>query len=412
MHTNIIYNSDSRRITSLISSEIKVQTTITSPPYYDMKDYGVEGQIGYGQTYEKYLEDLKIVFAQVYSITKNDGTLWIIIDTFKRNNAVVTLPFDLVSKLKDIGWLLQDIIIWKKDKTVPWSSSGFIQRKFEYILFFSKGNKYKSNKDKVRVYDTNQLKKWWIKYPERYNPKGKALDEIWEFPIPVQGSWGNEYIRHFCPLPKEMVATMINISTDENDIVFDPFAGSGTVMSQSAYMNRQFIGIEINKQYIEMFKAYLDKTLKEGKREYNTLKNSNNQEAFENVILDLRALKYGRVLLNKIEEVSNVKSLKIHVKRQKPNISGVSKVQYTIYGILPEKKANETIKKIISVPPLSKYGIDPIFIFEEKIGEIKKPYYLYSRTNSYSYMRNVNISNKKVKVISHIKVDLNEKDYD
>ena len=158
MHTNIIYNSDSRRISSLISSEIKVQTTITSPPYYDMKDYGVEGQIGYGQTYEKYLEDLKIVFAQVYSITKNDGTLWIIIDTFKRNNAVVTLPFDLVSKLKDVGWLLQDIIIWKKDKTVPWSSSGFIQRKFEYILFFSKGNKFKSNKDKVRVYDTNQSK--------------------------------------------------------------------------------------------------------------------------------------------------------------------------------------------------------------------------------------------------------------
>ena len=198
-------------MSEIVSKDIQIQTTITSPPYFDMKDYGVEGQIGFGQKYEEYLNDLKSIFNYVFDYTKEDGTLWIIIDTFKRDNAVVTLPFDLVQKLKEVGWLLQEIIIWKKDKTVPWSSNGFMQRKFEYILFFSKYSSYKANKDNVRIYDTSQLKRWWVKYPERYNPKGKALDEIWEFPIPVQGSWGNEYIRHFCPLPKEMVATMISI---------------------------------------------------------------------------------------------------------------------------------------------------------------------------------------------------------
>jgi DNA modification methylase len=91
-----------------------------------MKDYGVVGQVGYGQKYGDYLDDLKKIFSQIYDFTKEDGTLWIIIDTFKRNNAVVTLPFDLVTRLKETGWLLQEIIIWKKDKTVPWSSNGFM----------------------------------------------------------------------------------------------------------------------------------------------------------------------------------------------------------------------------------------------------------------------------------------------
>ena len=198
---NVIYNQDARNILDTIGSNTKVTTTITSPPYYDMKDYDSDNQVGYGQSYEEYLNDLKSIFAGVFEITKQNGTLWIIIDTFKRNNQVITLPFDVSNKLKEIGWLLQDVIIWKKNKTVPWSTNGFMQRKFEYIPFFSKTTNYKSNKDSVRVYDTSQLKKWWIKYAERYNPKGKALDEVWEFPIPTQGSWGEEYIRHFCPLP-------------------------------------------------------------------------------------------------------------------------------------------------------------------------------------------------------------------
>lgn len=412
MKTNIVYNIDSRMLSEVISSEIKMQTTITSPPYFDMKDYGVDGQVGYGQEYNIYLEDLKNIFTQVYRSTKEDGTLWIIIDTFKRNNTVVTLPFDLVQKLKEIGWLLQEIIIWKKDKTVPWSSNGFMQRKFEYILFFSKGSNYKSNKDNVRIYDTQQLKKWWVKYPERYNPKGKALDEIWEFPIPVQGSWGNEYIRHFCPLPKEMVATMISISTDEDDIVFDPFAGSGTVMSQAAYMNRQYLGIELNKSYIEMFNNYLNKTLNEGRNEYMIFKNANSQESFENTILDLRALKYGRVIICKIEERLETNNLKIFVVRNTVSKSDKQEVEYTIIGKYNENILKETISKIINVPPLSKFGIVPNFIFKETIEALEEPYYMYSRSNSYSYMRDIDISDNKVKVISPIKVDLHEKDYE
>lgn len=69
--------------------------------------------MGYGQKYDDYLEDLKSIFKQVFHQTKDDGTLWVIIDTFKRNHNIVPLPFDLTAKLQQVGWLLQDIIIWK-----------------------------------------------------------------------------------------------------------------------------------------------------------------------------------------------------------------------------------------------------------------------------------------------------------
>ncbi|UBD78312.1 DNA-methyltransferase [Parabacteroides distasonis] len=409
---NKVYNGDSRCLLEILPEGVQVQTTITSPPYFDMKDYGVEGQVGFGQKYEEYLEDLKEIFAQIYTVTKDDGTLWIVIDTFKRDHAVVTLPFDLVQKLNTVGWKLQEIIIWKKDKTVPWSSKGFMQRKFEYVLFFSKQNNYKTNKDQVRIYDTQQLKKWWVKYPERYNPKGKALDEIWEFPIPVQGSWGTEYIRHFCPLPKEMVATMISISTDEEDVVFDPFAGSGAVMSQSAYMKRTYLGIEINPQYINMFEAYLKSTIESGKKEYYSYMNTMDQVAFETTIQNLRALKYGRILLNNIEKDYGINDLKIYVQRTESSISSKIKVEYTFIGRQLDDEFYRMISTYTNRPPLSKYGIIPTFKCGIDLSMLNIEIYMYSKTNSHSYLRDCNYMDSKVKIISPIKVDLYEKDFE
>lgn len=410
---NVIYNEDARRILETVPLETKITTTITSPPYYDMKDYDSEDQVGYGQSYSDYLNDLQTIFKGVFKITEENGTLWIIIDTFKRNNQVVTLPFDLSTKLKEIGWLLQDVIIWKKDKTVPWSTSGFMQRKFEYILFFSKSPKYKSNKDNVRVYDTSQLKKWWVKYPERYNPKGKALDEVWEFPIPTQGSWGEEYIRHFCPLPQSMVATMIQISTDENDTVLDPFAGSGTVLSQSAYMKRNYIGFELNKSYISMFKEYLDKTFSKSRKEYELFSQNRDQADFERRILDLRSLKFARVLINYLDKNESLKDLKIFAtpKESSDIKNKIIQVEYQIIGEIDKSVFLEQVKLVTEKPPLSKFGIEPIFTFKKTKKFNNEKLYGYSKTNTYSYIKNADLNSIKIRVISEVGVDLNENDY-
>ena len=408
-----VINEDARNILKIIPDDIKITTTITSPPYFDMKDYNSDNQIGYGQSYENYLTDIQTVFDGVFKRTKDDGTLWVIIDTFKRNNQVVTLPFDVSNKLKDIGWLLQDIIIWKKDKTVPWSTNGFMQRKFEYILFFSKTPKYKSNKDNVRVYNTDHLKRWWVKYPERYNPKGKALDEIWEFPIPTQGSWGKKYIRHFCPLPESMVATMIQISSDENDIVFDPFAGSGTVLTQSAYMKRKYLGMELNPEYVKMFENYLDQTFEDKNNKYELYKDNLGQDQFEFNIINLRALKYARVLVSKIEKDLKLKNFKIFV-----TINGDSKkenklkeVEYNIIGLTESPQIINYLNETIIKPPLSKFGVDPIFIYSDEFSLTTNQYFGYTKTNTHAYVKNVQIDSEKIRVISDICVDLNENDY-
>jgi len=416
---NIVYNKDARTVLDTISSNMKVRTTITSPPYFDMKDYGTDNQVGYGQTYYDYLSDLQSIFQDILQITEEDGTLWIIIDTFKKDNQVVALPFDLSDKLKEIGWLLQDIIIWKKDKTVPWSNNGFVQKKFEYILFFSKSSKFKSNKNSVRVYDTSQLKRWWVKYPERYNPKGKALDEVWEFPIPIQGSWGEQYIRHFCPLPKEMVATMIQISTDEDDIILDPFAGSGTVLSQSTYMKRNYIGFELNPDYIQMFKDYLAKTFEKNREEYELFNANQDQDSFEKTILELRSLKYARLLATNIEKELKISDFKIFVEiKERSQIKNkLIKVEYQFFGdaiddlFSSNDIINEFVNKLITQKPLSKFGIEPVFEYMKSKQIDSSQYFGYTKTNSYSFEKTQKLDSKKVKIISKICVDLNENDY-
>ncbi|MEJ7883162.1 site-specific DNA-methyltransferase [Acinetobacter baumannii] len=413
--TNIIFNEDSRNILSVLDkNNINITSTITSPPYFDMKDYGSENQIGFGQTYQQYLEDLNTVFKDIYQITANNGSLWIIIDTFKRDNQVVTLPFDLSNKLKESGWLLQDIIIWKKDKTVPWSNNGFVQRKFEYILYFTKTKNFKYNKDRVRNFDTTQLKKWWVKYPERYNPKGRALDEIWEYPIPVQGSWGDQYIRHFCPLPKEMVATMIEISTDPDDIILDPFAGSGSVLFQSTVMDRKYIGFELNKSYIEMFNKYLESSFDKFRNEYLNQYKAKDQNDFMKQILDLRALKFARILVNTLEKELNF-DFKIFVKIQNyldennKYLDVKYEVTYDSLNFIEEDILN-IIESSIKKPPLSKFGIIPSFTINPSKIYNEEGLYGYIKSNSYAYS-NLPISSSKIKVVSDICVNLNENDY-
>ena len=408
---NKVYNTDARMISSVLDSDVSIQTTITSPPYFDMKDYGVDNQIGYGQIYQEYLQDLRLVFSEVLARTAEDGTLWIIIDTFKRHNNVVLLPFDLARELQKVGWYLQDIIIWKKDKTVPWSAKGFSQRKFEYILLFSKSTSFKYNVDSVRVYDTNQLKEWWVNYPERYNPKGKSIDELWEFPIPVQGSWGDRYIRHFCPLPKEMVARIISLSTDEGDVVFDPFAGSGTVLSQAAYMKRNYLGIELNDSYIAMFKRYLSQTEMQEVSNYEASKERKDQNDFETTILNLRMLKYARLLLNIIKKELEDNSVKVLVE-----FCGKSDLTFKLVKVRYSIVCNDTnlidrimrlIDKRSSKPPFTKFGIEPVFVYIPQIDNIEgNNIFGYTANNTRQYVKDADINDPQIRILSPIKIDI------
>ena len=407
-----IHFLDARNIASISSKPI-VDVTITSPPYFDMKDYGYPEQIGYGQKYEGYLSDLKKVFSGVYSLTKETGSLWVIIDTFRRNGAVIPLPFDFANTISTIGWKLQEIIIWEKDKTVPWIHLGQMRNLFEYILVFSKSEKYNFHIDRIRQCDC--LKKWWVKYPERYNPKGKAPEAIWRFPIPVQGSWGQNYVRHFCPLPEDLIAQIITLTTEENDVVLDPFAGSGAVLVQASSMQRKYIGAELNKEYIDMFEDYLEKTQNnKRKRYFQSKKLFQTQDSFSKTIIELRSLKYARVLFKRIEK--QLQKCILHIFVHRPvlleNDNSVAQVKYC-FVVKDSNKISilkDNILCVIKNPPLSKYGIDPLFDFNIPI-EVPSGDLLfgYSKTATHKFQEKIDdLSSATSLIISPIKVCFNE----
>jgi len=315
------YIGNARNIITIFKSRNipKPSLIISSPPYFDLLDYdGLRKQIGYGQNnYNLYLNDVAQVFHTCYELTEENATFWLIVDTFKKKGELIALPFDIIRKLKefDESWVLKDIIIWDKHKNLPWNSKGKFKNQFEYILFFSKGKNYKFKIDMVR--EINDLKKWWLSYPERYNPQGKAPSNVWQFTIPIRG-WGNGNQNHFCPIPFPLAEKIISISTDFEDVVFDPFAGSGSALALASSMGRRAYGIDINMNYKKRFlkeviagaKSYWEKRKTE--LEYN----STAIKEFSNTNRNLRKLKVATAIAKHINSISS--SSFVYVLLNKP----------------------------------------------------------------------------------------------
>lgn len=415
-----VHNLDARNLDAIIKEAI-VDVTITSPPYFDLKDYGHDSQIGYGQKYEDYLNDLSIVFSKVHKVTKDSGSLWVVIDSFKKDGDLVPLPFDFVAKLKSVGWKLQDVIIWRKDKTVPWVNGGVTRSIFEYVLHFSKSNAYKYYKDRVRDY--KDLKKWWVKYPERYHPKGKSLDEVWEFPIPIQGSWGDGYIRHFCPLPESLVDRILQLTTDENDVVLDPFSGSGTVPAIAQFSNRKHIGFELNSDYIKMFRDYVKANSATKQLEFSSpVHKLRETEAFEKLILDLRALKLARVIKKELKiQGLDIKSIFVdHISMLTKAASETKFAKASFVVLIEHGDLNINIKEIISSSKaINKFRLEvevsPVLnrdAFKELLPDQDLYIYAEQSTHKYKAVSTKADFNFNSLILSPIKVSLNESDYE
>lgn len=325
--------------------------------------------------------------------------------------------------MKEIGWKLQEIIIWEKDKTVPWTHQGQMRNIFEYILVFSKSKQYTFHIDRVR--DFENLKKWWVRYPERYNPKGKAPTGIWKFEIPTQGSWGKSYKSHFCPLPEKMIEQIIKITTDENSIVLDPFAGSGTVPAIAHFMKRQYLGFELNAEYIEMFKDYLEDLSEKRIKAYEKKsKTCIKQDEFRSLILNLRMLKFTKTLQTSLKKkkINCVKCVFVEAKDKtssKNNI--IIDVKYDM--LIDETTDVDTLLKeiqiLITKTPLSKFGIAPDFRIHTEEAEFKaiiqeKQLYAYSLKSTHCFTDSItdNATALLHPIISEIMVDIDERDYE
>ncbi len=382
-----------------------VDVTITSPPYADMKTYEAdpEAQIGINETYDEYLSNLKTVFEEVHYVTKDTGTLWVVVNTFKKNHRTFNLPGDIIDictqantpdycpncSSKGItvpvessadgshhncpncnmvfegeSWMLQDIVIWDKKRALPFSSKGSFRNVFEYVLCFSKTDTFEFDLDRIRNPNPEDLKEWWVNYPERYHPRGKLPDNIWSMVTPSQGAFADTSVDHPAPFPPQLVERILDLTTTQNDVVMDPFAGSGTVCAQATAMGRQAVGVELSDSYIERYEELkAEITEKWESRVQDTEALRAKQEEFIQVISGLRQIRYCREL---------IRSLSNHYDRSVGNL-GIEYVLHTCNSIGdPTANPNSYINMSMELLCDEKTIPDKIKALEDSVESVSK----------------------------------------
>jgi DNA modification methylase len=310
-----LYQGDARDLSALGLEPGSVRCIITSPPYWDLKIYSDDPrEIGSAQeTKEQYLESVGDVLGQLAELSREDGVLWLVADTMrerKKGSSGLTeltpLPFELAEVARAKGWRFQDVIVWHKDKTLPYSGQGKLRNLMEYVLFLTRSEDF-LHRPFRRTERHLPEAKWLAGWPERYHPLGLRPSNVWPIKLDTQGNWDNVPGRHACPFPQELVARCIELTSDKGDIVLDPFSGIGTVVAQAIAMGRRGIGMELNPANIATFH---DHVLPEFQREWEAeaeqrrLARADQRNEAE-LIMRLRLLKAGRELLKAVQRLAN-----------------------------------------------------------------------------------------------------------
>jgi len=364
-----------------------IDVTITSPPYHDIIDYDSgENQVGFGQDYGEYKEDLGFVFKNIFNLTKKSGSLWLIVDTYSKDKKLVPMPFELITKIVEQGWILKNIFIWKKDKTRPWVQKGHLRKIYEYILFFVKSQDFKFYVDRIRELNLDDYKEWWVKYPERYNPKGKIPTNIWEYPIPVQGSWRQKGINHSNPLPVGLIHRILSLVTDENDVVCDPFSGTGTVLAAANAMDRRYLGFELNETYVENFSSNIKELVKDEVQRIQSKYPDyyDMQTRLSNLILDLRLVKFPKSVFktmvnsnildnNALQKLNTIFVIKLESAPEPIDFNRILLASENLYFIFKDESPNFGINEITKLQDKREINRFQIFgnYFFSTIDEIK-----------------------------------------
>jgi DNA modification methylase len=270
MKTAKILVGDSTQLLANLPSEY-AQCVITSPPYYGLRDYGEEGQLGLEKTPEEYIEKLADIFDQVYRVLKTDGTLWLNLgDSFgvinKRPKNLLGLPWRIALELQARGWYLRTEIIWHKPNPMPESVTDRPTRSHEYIFLLTKSPSY--------YYDFEAIKEDAVtppvsrdKHAEGYQADYSKGDRF-SAGARVYGADGKRNKRsvwtiplqpypeaHFATYPVDLVEPCVLAGSQVGDIVLDPFSGSGTTGVVAVLLQRNFLGLELNPEYAKLSEA-------------------------------------------------------------------------------------------------------------------------------------------------------------
>jgi site-specific DNA-methyltransferase (cytosine-N4-specific) len=244
-----------------------VQSCITSPPYWGTRDYGVANQIGAENSLDQYIKQLRDVFNQIHRILNDNGTLWLNLgDTYtsgdrgwrapdKKNPSrtmeyrpptpkglkpkdLVGVPWRVAFALQQDGWYLRSDIIWHKPNVQPESVKDRPTRAHEYLFLFSKSERY--------YYDYEASSE-----PANGGNKQRNRRTVWSIVTETK------HPPHLAVFPPQLVKLCVLSSTKQNDIILDPFMGSGTVGLVCKETGRKFIGIEMKPQYVDISRKRL-----------------------------------------------------------------------------------------------------------------------------------------------------------
>lgn len=234
-----------------------VDTVVTSPPYWSLRNYSAPGQIGLEEDPDEYVASLVRIFEEVRRVLTKDGSMWLNIgDSYtsggrtwrapdKKNpvramttrpptpkglkpKELVGIPWRLAFALQASGWYLRSDVIWRKPNAMPESVKDRPTRSHEYLFFITKNERY--------FYDRTAV-------PE---VNGRNLRSVWDIntqPFPEA---------HFATFPAELAERCIKTTSKPGDVVLDPFLGSGTTAVAAVRNRRAFFGIELNPEYVEI----------------------------------------------------------------------------------------------------------------------------------------------------------------
>ncbi len=252
---NIIFG-DSRNMAEVGDSS--VQLIITSPPYWQLKDYGSENQIGFNESYEDYINNLNVVWKECYRVLEDGCKLCINIgDQFARSvyygrYKVIPIRTEIIKFCETIGFDYMGAIIWQKVTTTnttggatvmgsyPFPRNGILKIDYEFILIFKKLGKAK-------------------KTSREFKEKSKLTSEEWN--TYFLGHWnfsGEKQKGHLAMFPEELPKRLIKMFSFVGDTVLDPFLGSGTTTLAAKNNDRNSIGFEINKEFQSIIKNKLE----------------------------------------------------------------------------------------------------------------------------------------------------------
>ena len=289
-----------------------VQCVVTSPPYWGLRDYGTDGQLGLEKTPEEYVEKMVDVFREVRRVLREDGVVWLNLgDTYNSNSSnqqygangyhggeagmarynkqvkslkpkdLCGVPWRVAFALQADGWWLRQDIIWAKPNPMPESVTDRCTKAHEYLFLLTKSARYYWDAEAIKE-DNAGEPPWGDKakfkyndergqgrhgassfmaggtkqeFIEKYYTNGRNKRSVWTIPTQAFPD------AHFATYPEKLVEPCIAAGSKHDDIVLDPFAGSGTTGVVAQKMGRKFIGIELSGDYCAMAKKRIGRAM-------------------------------------------------------------------------------------------------------------------------------------------------------